>query len=187
MRVIAGIAKGRQLKSITGNSTRPTTDKVKEALFSMLTPYLNGGLVLDLFAGTGGLGIEALSRGMERAIFIDHNKNSIEAIVHNLNACNFTAQAEIYRNDAERALKVLSKRELKFDLILLDPPYKQESYLKLINRFVEHKMVNINGIIVAEHDFKLELPDMIGSYEKIKKAVYGNIGLSIYQNVEVGL
>lgn len=187
MRVIAGIAKGRPLKSITGDNTRPTTDKVKEALFSMLTSYLNGGLVLDLFAGTGGLGIEALSRGMSRAIFVDHNKNSIDVVNHNVNLCNFADRAEIYRNDAERALKVLKKRDLSFDLIFLDPPYKQESYIKLIDYLAENKMVNEQGLIVAEHDAKLELPDSISTFVKIKHAIYGTIGLSIYQNDEKNL
>jgi len=184
MRVIAGIAKGRSLKSITGDNTRPTTDKVKEALFSILTPYLNEGLVLDLFAGTGGLGIEALSRGMSKAIFIDHNKNSIEAVVHNINHCNFADRAEVYRNDAQRALKVLKKREIRFDLIFIDPPYKQESYVKLIDYLGEHRMVNDKGVIVAEHDARLELPNSISSFFKIKHAVYGTIGLTIYQNDE---
>lgn len=182
MRVIAGIAKGRPLKSITGDNTRPTTDKVKEALFSILTPYLNGGLVLDLFAGTGGLGIEALSRGMSRAIFVDHNKNSIKTVVQNVNHCDFTDRAEIYRNDAERALKVLRNRELRFDLIFLDPPYKQESYVKLIDYLAENRMVNEQGLIVAEHDAKLELQDSISTLVKIKQVIYGTIGVTIYQN-----
>lgn len=187
MRVIAGEAKGRQLKSITGDNTRPTTDKVKEALFSILTPYLNGGIVLDLFAGTGGLGIEALSRGMSQAIFIDHNKNSIEVLNQNVNHCHFADRTEIYRNDAKRALKALKKRELSFDLIFIDPPYKQESYIELIDYLAEHNMVNDKGLIVAEHDAKLELPNSISTFVKIKHTIYGTIGLSIYQNDEENL
>lgn len=181
MRVIAGSAKGRPLKSALGNNTRPTTDKVKEALFSMITPYLDGGTVLDLFAGTGGLGIEALSRGMEFAVFIDQNKNSIDIIKDNIEFCGFTDRVEIYRNDAERALRILSKRGIKFDLIFLDPPYKLENYLRIISFIAENEMMSEEGIIVAEHDAKYFLPENIKSFSRIKSALYGNIGLTIYQ------
>ena len=105
VRVVSGSAKGRPLKAVPGMGTRPTTDKVKEAIFSMIGPYFDGGTVLDLFAGTGGLAIEALSRGMERAVLVDMDPKSIETIRANLKATKMEGQAEVYRNDAVRALK----------------------------------------------------------------------------------
>ncbi len=121
MRVVSGSAKGRPLKAVPGTGTRPTTDKVKEALFSMIGPYFEGGTALDLFAGSGGLGIEALSRGMDKAVFVDLEPKSIEVIRMNLTATKLENQAAIYRNDAGRALKALAKRSTTFDLVFLDP------------------------------------------------------------------
>src|SRR5699024_1644200 len=123
MRVISGSKKGRPLQAIPGKGTRPTVDKVKEALFSMIGPYFDGGVALDLYAGTAGLGIEALSRGMEKAIFVDIDKYAIEIIKKNLAKTELLDQAEVYKNEATRALKALKKREIAFDLVFLDPPY----------------------------------------------------------------
>src|SRR5690606_36343537 len=117
MRVISGTAKGRALKAVPGKRTRPTTDKGKEALFSIIGPYFDGGIVLDLFAGTGGLGIEALSRGAEKAIFIDMDPASIAVIRANLQAAKLDERAEIYRNEANQAIKQFVKRGLAFDYI----------------------------------------------------------------------
>lgn len=182
MRVIAGQAKGRFLKPVPGTHTRPTTDKVKESIFNMIYPYINGGDVLDLFAGTGGLGIEALSRGMEHAIFIDRNRKSIEVIKQNLETTGFSSQAEVYLNEAERALKVLYKREVHFDMVFLDPPYKLNMIEKLLHTFYEYTLINSNGIIVTEHDSKVELAERIDHFRVIKKAIYGNTGITIFQN-----
>lgn len=117
MRVVSGSAKGRPLKAVPGTGTRPTTDKVKEALFSMIGPYFDGGVALDLFAGSGGLGIEALSRGMDKAVFIDMESKSIDVIKENLRKTGLEGQAEVFRNDAGRALKVLAKRGALFDAV----------------------------------------------------------------------
>ncbi len=182
MRVIAGDAKGKQLKSVVGKNTRPTTDKVKEALFSMISSYLNGGVLLDLFAGTGGLGVEALSRGMEKGIFIDRNKNSIDTIKLNIHNCGLEDRTEVYRNDAFRALKVLAKRGIIFNLVFLDPPYKMNVLEKIIIFLDENKMVSEKGIIVTEHDAKEKMPDSIGTFTSIKSNLYGNIGITIYKN-----
>lgn len=180
MRVIAGIAKGRPLKSVSGKCTRPTTDKVKEALFSMIQNYLTEGTVLDLFAGTGGLGIEALSRGLSKAIFVDQNKDSIRVVKENIKNCDFEDRSETYINDAKRALKVLAKREYKFDLIFLDPPYNLENYLDLITLIIDNELINDRGIIVIEHDVNYILKDNINHLSVMKQAKYGNTGITIY-------
>lgn len=125
MRVIAGKHKSKALESLEGRNTRPTMDKVKEGIFNSLHEV--SGLGLDLFAGSGALGIEALSRGMEKVIFVDQNFKAVKVIKANLNQLDLMSQAEVYKNNADRALKALAKREIQFDIIFLDPPYKRDS------------------------------------------------------------
>lgn len=151
MRVIAGNYKGRHLKSVAGTSTRPTSDKLKEAIFSMIGPFFDGGYCLDLFAGSGALGIEALSRGMEKAIFVDKSSSAIRTIKQNLADLQLENVCEVYRNDAFRALSILTKRKMNFDLIFLDPPYEKMDYKKLLKKVVEANIMNDRGIIYIEH------------------------------------
>jgi len=181
MRVIAGEAKGRALKAVPGTNTRPTTDKVKEAIFSMIGPYFDGGLALDLFAGTGGLGIEAWSRGAERTIFIDREKISIDIIRHNTEAARMGAAAEIYRNDAERALKLLARRGVKFLYVFLDPPYKMTSMDKLMEQMAADGLLEDGAKIVIEHDAGHNYPEQYGPFQQLKYAKYGDIAVSIYK------
>ncbi|RCW50072.1 16S rRNA (guanine(966)-N(2))-methyltransferase RsmD [Paenibacillus prosopidis] len=181
MRVIAGVAKGRTLKAVPGTNTRPTTDKVKEAIFSMIGPYFDGGTALDLFAGTGGLGIEAWSRGIERTVFIDREKISIDIIRQNVQTANMGSAAEIYRNDAERALRALAKREQKFRLVFLDPPYKMTTMDSLMAQLVEYEMLEPEAIIVVEHDAANRYPEQMEHFEQLKAAKYGDTAVSIYK------
>ena len=162
-------------------NTRPTTDKVKEAIFSMIGPYFESGSVLDLFAGTGGLGIEALSRGMDKAVFIDASKASVDIVKENLKAANLAEQAEVYRNDAGRALKVMAKRGLAFDLVFLDPPYRLKTIADLIVQLQEFGLLADNAVVVAEHDAGDAYPDRIGQAVCIKRANYGDTSVSIYK------
>lgn len=181
VRVISGSAKGRPLKAVPGMGTRPTTDKVKEAIFSMIGPYFQGGVVLDLFAGTGGLGIEALSRGMDKAVFVDADKKSIEVVHANLQAARLEDKAEVYRNDALRALKALGKREAKFDLVFLDPPYKMTAIAQLVHTMLEQEMLESGATIVVEHDSANVFDDHIGDSVRIKHTGYGETAVSIYR------
>ncbi|MFD2116875.1 16S rRNA (guanine(966)-N(2))-methyltransferase RsmD [Paenibacillus yanchengensis] len=181
MRVIAGIAKGRVLKAVPGQQTRPTSDKVKEAIYSMIGPYFSGGVVLDLFAGTGGLGIEACSRGAERAIFVDSESKSVAVIKHNLQVTGMEAIAEVYRNDALRAVKVLARRNLKLQLVFLDPPYRMTNMMEYIDLFLQHNMLEADAYIVVEHDAKVTYPDSYDSIHVKKVANYGDTTVTIYQ------
>ena len=123
MRVIAGKHKSKALESLEGRNTRPTMDKVKEGIFNSLHEV--SGIGLDLFAGSGALGIEALSRGMEKVIFVDQNFKAVKVIKANLNQLDLMTQAEVYKNNADRALKALAKRDIQFDVIFLDPHNKK--------------------------------------------------------------
>jgi 16S rRNA (guanine(966)-N(2))-methyltransferase RsmD len=151
MRVVSGALKGRGLKAVPGVSTRPTTDKVKEAIFNMIGPYFKGGTGLDLFAGSGGLGIEGLSRGLEKVIFVDMDRKAIQTIQENIKACGLDEQSEVYRNEASRALKAVKKRDLKFDYIFLDPPYKKQQLIKLMEFITKEHLLKDQGVIVCEH------------------------------------
>ncbi|RIX51868.1 16S rRNA (guanine(966)-N(2))-methyltransferase RsmD [Paenibacillus nanensis] len=181
VRVIAGAARGRALKAVPGTGTRPTTDKVKEAIFSMIGPYFEGGTALDLFAGTGGLGIEAWSRGIERVIFVDKEKISLDVIRQNVRTAGAESAAEIYRNDAERALKALAKRELKFSLVFLDPPYRMTNMDELMAELAAKGMLEEEARIVVEHDASHRYPEELAGFEHIKTAKYGDTAVTIYR------
>lgn len=187
MRVISGTAKGRSLKAVPGTSTRPTTDKVKEAIFSMIGPYFDGGQVLDLFAGTGGLGIEALSRGMDKAVFIDIEKKSIDTIQHNVEVARLKDQVEIYRTDATRALKVLAKRAEKFQLVFLDPPYKMKGIAELMTTMEDQAIVEADATVVVEHDAKDVLLETIGGFKQLRRADYGDTAVTIFKREEASI
>lgn len=185
MRVIAGLHKGRQLKPVPHRLTRPTTDKVKEAVFQMAGPFFGGGWCLDLFAGSGGLGIEAVSRGIEKTIFVDKNHQAIQTIYENIKSLQLEDQAEVYRTDAERALKAAAKRNLQFSLVILDPPYGKVSIADLLEKLSQYKLVEKKGKIICEYEGKTSLPDQIGDYQVERKEIYGNTtAIAIYTRME---
>jgi 16S rRNA (guanine966-N2)-methyltransferase len=181
MRIIAGSAKGRRLQSVPGRTTRPTSDRVKESLFSIIGPFWEDGEVLDLFAGTGALGIEALSRGMKQAVFIDQDTKALQVIRENLRLSGFNTQAEVYRQDAAKALQILAKQGRAFDLIFLDPPYHLPLIPGLIERIEQGNLLRSGGILVAEHASERELPSTFHTITQFRHAVYGDTALSFYR------
>ena len=184
MRIVAGDRKSIPLKSASGKNTRPTTDKVKESLFNIIGPYFSGGVVLDLFAGSGGLGLEALSRGAEHAIFIEKDPKSLEALRSNIAKCRYEHVTEVYKNDATRAIKTVVQRPQPFTFIFVDPPYAQVSYYDLVQELVEADMVTDNGVIVCEHDKSLTLPAAYGEFTCQRVEKYGDSMISIYEKGE---
>ncbi|WP_281975624.1 16S rRNA (guanine(966)-N(2))-methyltransferase RsmD [Halobacillus litoralis] len=182
MRVIAGDFKGRQLMSVPTHKTRPTTDKVKEAVFHVIGPYFEGGKALDLFAGSGGLGIEALSRGAESCIFVDQQPKAIQTIYDNIKKLDIEERVEVFKTDAMRAIKAAGKRELTFDYIFLDPPYNKFSYKDLMEALLENDLIAESATIVCEHDASEEIPEEVGHLKRLKTDYYGsNIGVSIFE------
>ncbi|HSI67814.1 MAG TPA: 16S rRNA (guanine(966)-N(2))-methyltransferase RsmD [Planococcus sp. (in: firmicutes)] len=181
MRVVAGTAKGVPLKAVPGESTRPTTDKVKESVFNMIGPFFDGGNALDLFAGSGGLGIEALSRGIERAVFIEKDRKAIDIVRFNLAKTRMEDRAEVYRADANRAIKALKKNDFQARLLFLDPPYMMKEAYGLMDKAAEMGIVTQDSIVVCEHDRNVELKDRTRFYERFKKELYGNTMVSIYR------
>lgn len=165
MRVISGQAKGHPLRAVPGNGTRPTTDKVKEALFSMIGPYFDEEeRVLDLFAGSGGLGIEALSRGAGSAVFVDSSPQSVDVVRRNLESTKLAGKASVYRNDARRALKVMEKSGLPFDLIFLDPPYVVKDCDAILTEIAQRGLAAESAIAVVEHHPDVSYPEAFGDF-----------------------
>lgn len=181
MRIIAGELKGRRLTAPSDNRVRPTTDKVKEAIFSMISAYLPDGVVIDLFAGTGNLGLEAISRGAARAYFVDKDRASIALVRENVKYCKVEDRAVILWSDFASAFKKIND---KADVIFLDPPYGagyMEDCLRLIG---ESGLLVDDGIVVAEHSFTETLPDEIADMVLVKSKRYGKIGVSVYEKQE---
>ncbi|WP_349410389.1 16S rRNA (guanine(966)-N(2))-methyltransferase RsmD [Pseudalkalibacillus sp. SCS-8] len=174
MRIISGELKGRRLKSVPGSGTRPTSDKIRESIFNMIGPFFEGGISLDLYGGSGALSIEALSRGVERAILVDVEPKAIETIKENVAALDLEERVEVFRNDAYRALKALRKRDIKLRYVFLDPPYKKQKIQKEIEFLAEHELLEPKAMIVAEHDARLQLPDEIGSCKLMKYEQYNS-------------
>ncbi|MCU5745691.1 16S rRNA (guanine(966)-N(2))-methyltransferase RsmD [Staphylococcus sp. SQ8-PEA] len=169
MRVIAGRHKSKPLDSLEGRTTRPTTDKVKEGIFNSLHEIR--GVGLDLFAGSGALGIEALSRGMDKVIFIDQNFKAFKVIKGNLQQLGLENQSEVYKNNAARALKILAKREMQFDVIFLDPPYEKGLIDESLEAIASFDLLKETGIIVCEFNHREDIN--IGNFQMIKRYNYG--------------
>ena len=181
MRIIAGRSKGRILESIKGRNTRPTSDKVKEAIFNIIQIRIPNSLVLDLFAGTGNLGLEALSRGASKAIFIDRDINAVKTIRKNCYNLGYQDHVEIYRNDAARGLTELSKRDILFDIVFMDPPYAKGYEESLLQLIYEANILHNDSIVIVEHDSKTILPDRIAELCRYDFRKYGGTGVSFYR------
>lgn len=181
MRIIAGELKGRRLMSPSDNRVRPTTDKVKEAVFSMIYGYLDGSIVIDLFAGTGNLGLEAISRGAERAYFVDRDRTSIGLVRENVKHCKVEDRSVIIWSDYASAFKKIGE---KADVIFLDPPYSagyMEECIKLIS---QSGILAEEGIVVAEYSSSDTLPEQIEDMVLVKSKRYGKISVSIFEKQE---
>ncbi len=152
MRVISGTARGKKLISLEGLETRPTLDRVKEALFNILQFYIKDANVLDLFSGSGALSIEALSRGAKEALLCDCSKEAVRIINKNLEDTRLKNKARVLNKDYLETLNRLKKETKKFDIIFLDPPYKTDYIFKSIKKILEYELLAEDGIIVAETD-----------------------------------
>ncbi|WP_076462187.1 16S rRNA (guanine(966)-N(2))-methyltransferase RsmD [Limosilactobacillus caccae] len=181
MRIVSGDFRGRKLSAVPGMATRPTTDKVKEALFNMIGPYFDGGTSLDLFAGSGGLSIEAVSRGFDRAVLIDRQYQAIKTIKKNIAVTKHPEKFAVYKMDAQKALHVLQKNGERFDLVFLDPPYAKQKIIDDINKMVADDLLSDEAIIVAETNQEANLPTELPGFKLIKRQEYGITVLTIYQ------
>ena len=182
MRVITGKYRGRKLESPIGNMVRPTTDKVKEAIFNICQNEIYDAVCADIFAGSGALGIEALSRGAKKCYFGDVSRDSIKLIHRNVRMCGAENEAVIYSGDFR---KVLGRIREKVDIFFLDPPYDDGLYLAALEMIGDLDLLAPQGIILAEHDAKDELPDRVGELVKVRVKKYGKTCVSIYETENV--
>ena len=178
MRVITGTARGVQLKTPEGMNTRPTTDRVKEAMFSIIHFDIPGARVLDLFGGTGQLGIEALSRGAASAVFVDAGDQPCKLIRENLKRCKLESNANVIRSDY---LQYLERCTDRFDIVLLDPPYAEVFLENAIKKITEIDILKSGGIIVAERPVEKALLCEIPGFTKSKDYKYGKTLLTLYR------
>ncbi len=182
MQVITGKFKGRKLLSIDSSETRPTLGRVKESMFDLINEYISGKNVLDLFAGSGSLGIECLSRGAKKVTFVDSNMDCLKMVKKNLR--NVLDDVVLIKNEYEDALHNLSKTEEKFDLVLLDPPFNSDYLEKTLYLLHKKDLLNDGAIILCEKATKKVLQNYPQKYIIKKNRNYGTIMLTIFEYVK---
>jgi 16S rRNA (guanine(966)-N(2))-methyltransferase RsmD len=185
VRIIAGAARSRQIVTPDSPSTRPTGDRVREALFSIILQRVPGAKVLDLFTGSGALALEALSRGAANAVLADHAEDAIRAVNRNIRNLGYENAVQVLRMDWRRTLKRLESENRQFDLIFLDPPYAMKDMSDVGAELAARNLLAPGGMIVAEHDH--HTPPLLETYFRLTdRRRYGRIGLSLYQEGEGG-
>ena len=181
MRIISGECGGRKLITLDGRDTRPTADKVKESLFNILAPYIGGGeAVLDLFAGSGALGLECLSRGAESAVFIEKSKSAAQIVKKNISALGYEAKSRVILSDFE---KYLAQCHEQFDFVFIDPPYASGFYGTSLKLIKSNGLLKQGGLIVLECGSETEMPDISG-YSVIKVRNYKTSTITILKDKE---
>ena len=178
MRVITGTARGRRLGELTGKDTRPTTDRVKEGLFNVIQFDIEGRRVLDLFAGSAALGIEALSRRCEKCVFVEHNRGAYALAEQNISAAGFEDRARLVRGDSLEFIKGISGEKSGFDIIFLDPPYNKGFIYPVLDTISRNRLLRDGGIITVETEKDgeaAEHPD----FEVVRRAAYGKTVITV--------
>ena len=184
-RIIAGRGKGRRLAAPRGLDTRPTGGRVKQTLFDILAPELPGGRFLDAFAGAGGIGLEALSRGASKVVLVDLGAAAVAAIRKNLQGLgDLGGDAQVLRQDARVALPALADAGHRFDVVYLDPPYESDLYVPLLE--ASERLLAERGVVVAEHFHKRVLPETIGPLVRTRSVRVGDHRLSFYRRHDPG-
>ena len=182
MRIIAGKYRSRIIEMPRGRKTRPTQDRVREAVFNIIREIVPGSTVLDLYAGSGAFGIEALSRGALVSLFVDNNSNCVTAIKSNLSVLGALAEnAQVLKRDAVRAIEDLKKEGKKFDIIFLDPPYHKDMVKNCLIKIDACDILSKRGFLVAEHHAKDAVPDALLNIVLFKTRHYGDTLISLYR------
>lgn len=185
MRVIAGQYRSRQLKSLKGLALRPTSDRLRETLFNVLGPEVNGSHFLDIFAGTGAVGIEALSRGAAEAVFIENHAAAAALIRKNIESLGISSGATVLANDALRGLAALATRRKnlpRFTHVFLDPPYANaDDYLRVLHYLAAADSLAFDALVIAEHRHTFELPADVGSLHRVRVLKQGDAALTFYR------
>ncbi|MBR2668869.1 MAG: 16S rRNA (guanine(966)-N(2))-methyltransferase RsmD [Solobacterium sp.] len=184
MRIVAGIYSSRRLDTLPGNDTRPTLDKVREAVFSSLGGFFEGGNMLDLYAGSGAVGLEALSRGMDHIVLVDKSRAAAEIIRKNIASLKAEEQTTVLPVSDLKALSILQERGMQFDLVYLDPPYAKERNMEILRRLQEYDLLAEKARVVIESDKEDLYEPVVINLVRYKEAIYGITRISYYQEVE---
>ena len=185
MRIISGDKKGFKLKAPKGMDTRPTEDRVKESLFNILGTINGDSIVLDLFSGSGSIGIEFLSRGAKFAYFIDNSHLSISTIKENISHTKFEEKSKIIKGDSIKIIKFLDRENIKFDYVYIDPPYGKNLIEKALESISKIDILNNNSLLILEHDKKKSFPETMYKFKKVDMRNYGHKVLTFYTYEEV--
>lgn len=177
MKIVSGTYGGRPLKTLEGKTTRPTSDKVRGAMFNMIGPYFDGGRVLDLYAGSGGLSIEAVSRGMEQAVLVEKDRRAQGIIASNIQMTQESHKFQLLKMEAHQALGQLQGT---FDLVFLDPPYAKEQIVADIEALAERDLLGEEVMVVCETDKAVDLPEEIACLGIWKEKIYGISKVTVY-------
>lgn len=183
MRIIAGQYSSRPLKTLPGNNTRPTLDKVKEAIFSSLGGFFDGGYALDLYAGSGAIGLEALSRGMDFVVFCDKNPKACDVIRQNISTLGVKEETRVFQTNASQALKLCVKEGYQFDFVYLDPPYEKQDNIHVCQQLCDFQLLKDKARVVIEAKKEDNYPSCIGQLACYKKSDYGITTIHYYQKV----
>ena len=181
MRIVAGEFKGRRIETPKGYDVRPTTEKVKEALFSMLSDLMEDSVCCDLFSGTGNLGLEAISRGAGKCVFCDNSGESVRLIKRNIEYCRAGDRSILVPGSFEKCLKKMYEDGIRADVFFLDPPYREGLYDRCMELISELGLLKESGVIVCEHGRSDAFPEEYCGFLKYKEKNYGSITLSIYR------
>lgn len=181
LRIISGERKGRVIQTLEGINTRPTSDRVKESLFNILMFRIPDSSILDLFSGSGNLGLEFLSRGAKDAVFVEKNSAALKILRQNCKALDYLDKAKVLPYDVIRAINQLFKDKKKFDIVIMDPPYDKGLEIPTITALDEADLVKEDGIIVVEHLFENHLPHNIGSFVQYDLRKYRGTAISFYR------
>jgi len=181
-RIIAGAGKGRRLKTAGGDATRPTGARVRQSLFDILAPVISDCRFLDAFAGNGGVGLEALSRGAAKVVLVDKAAAAVEAAKENARTlAHAGAEVQVFRQDARTAIGSLGDQGMQFDVVYLDPPYDSNLYEPVLALLGEGPLLAEGGVVVAEHFHKRPLPETIGALTRTREKRVGDHCLSFYR------
>lgn len=181
MRITSGTLKNRVILSREGFKTRPTLERIKESIFSIIYDKIIDAKFLDLYSGTGNMSFEALSRGAKRAILIEKDHEALNVIIDNVIRFNLEDKCRAYKNDTLRAIEILHKKREKFDIIFMDPPYKENLSAKTIEQLSNFDILNDNGIIISEHANYEKLNDKIGNFIKFDEREYNKKIISFFR------
>lgn len=181
MRIIAGTLKGRRLRTEDGFAVRPTSDRLRETLFNILMTSIEDASFLDLCAGSGAVGIEAISRGAGHVTFVEQSRKTLRNLVENLNHCKIEDGFTLVQRDVVSAVKQFVAEEQAFDLVFFDPPYASEVYGPVMELFGEQPLLTEDGMLIVEHNSKASMPETVGALRRFREVRQGESSLSFYE------